>query len=75
MLAGIAVFFGMLLGGMTSVLTNMDARRADYVHRFHTIQTNMVTTITFFTFFNIMVTSDLRGGGSLDLSILLSIDT
>ncbi|XP_064635102.1 uncharacterized protein LOC135492519 [Lineus longissimus] len=38
MLVGIAVFFGMLLGGMTSLLTNLGAQRAQFAHRLGTIQ-------------------------------------
>ncbi|XP_071497085.1 uncharacterized protein [Diadema antillarum] len=38
MLLGIVVFFGMILGGMASMLTNFDAQRARYTHRFNVIK-------------------------------------
>ncbi|CAH1786243.1 unnamed protein product [Owenia fusiformis] len=41
MLAGISVFFGMLLGGMTSMLTNFDTNRARYLHRLGAIKDHM----------------------------------
>ena len=42
MLGGICAFFGMLLGGLTSMLTNFDALRARFVHRLQTIKGNLV---------------------------------
>ncbi|XP_014676533.1 PREDICTED: cyclic nucleotide-gated cation channel alpha-3-like [Priapulus caudatus] len=41
MLAGISVFFGMLLGGLTSMLTNLDSQRATYVHRLQSVMDQM----------------------------------
>ncbi|XP_035668949.1 uncharacterized protein LOC118411052 [Branchiostoma floridae] len=42
MLAGVAVFFGMILGGMTSMLTNMDSQRAQFTHRLDTIKQYLI---------------------------------
>ncbi|KAI8478218.1 hypothetical protein Bbelb_440550 [Branchiostoma belcheri] len=42
MLAGVAVFFGMILGGMTSMLTNMDSQRARFTHRLDTIKQYLI---------------------------------
>ncbi|XP_035674113.1 potassium voltage-gated channel subfamily H member 7-like [Branchiostoma floridae] len=42
MLAGVAVFFGMILGGMTSMLTNMDSQRAGFTHRLDTIKQYLI---------------------------------
>nr|XP_054756976.1 uncharacterized protein LOC129263078 [Lytechinus pictus] len=41
MLLGIVVFFGMILGGMASMLTNFDAQRARYTHRFNVIKDSL----------------------------------
>lgn len=38
MIVGIGVFFGLILGGMASMLTNFDAQRANYWHRFTVIK-------------------------------------
>ncbi|CAH1251717.1 CNGA1 [Branchiostoma lanceolatum] len=38
MLAGVAVFFGLILGGMTSMLTNLDLQRAQFTHHLDTIK-------------------------------------
>ncbi|XP_071851243.1 uncharacterized protein [Apostichopus japonicus] len=38
MIIGIGVFFGLILGGMASMLTNFDAQRANYWHRFTVIK-------------------------------------
>ncbi|XP_066276868.1 uncharacterized protein [Branchiostoma lanceolatum] len=42
MLAGVAVFFGLILGGMTSMLTNMDSQRARFTHRLETIKQYLI---------------------------------
>ena len=42
MLIGEGVFFGMILGGMASMLTNFDAQRARYTHRFNVIKQSLV---------------------------------
>ena len=42
MMTGIGIYFGMLLGGLTSMLTNLDQNRARYVHRFNVIQDEIV---------------------------------
>ncbi|XP_071795542.1 uncharacterized protein [Asterias amurensis] len=41
MLIGEGVFFGMILGGMASMLTNFDAQRARYTHRFNVIKQSL----------------------------------
>ena len=43
MFLGIAVLFGMLLGGITSMLTNFDEQRGQYAHRFHIIKSHLVS--------------------------------
>ena len=43
MMFGIAVFFGMILGGMASMLTNFDAQRARYTHRLNVIKQSLVS--------------------------------
>ena len=45
MLVGIVVFFGMILGGMASMLTNFDAQRARYTHRFNVIKDSLVRSL------------------------------
>ena len=42
MFLGISVLFGMLLGGITSMLTNFDEQRGLYAHRFRVIKTHLV---------------------------------
>ena len=42
MLVGIGVFFGMLLGGVTSMLTNFDEQRGRYSHRFNVVREYLV---------------------------------
>ncbi|XP_074659484.1 uncharacterized protein LOC141912168 [Tubulanus polymorphus] len=41
MLIGISLFFGMLIGGITSALTNADFHRANYVHRLNVIKSHL----------------------------------
>lgn len=42
MLTGIGLFFGFILGGMASMLTNLDSRRMRYTHHFEVIIDHMV---------------------------------
>jgi len=42
MLAGIGLFFGFILGGMASMLTNLDSQRARYIHHLDVIKDHMV---------------------------------
>ena len=42
MLTGIGLFFGFILGGMASMLTNLDSRRMRYTHHFDVIKDHMV---------------------------------
>ena len=42
MLMGIVVFFGVILGGMASQLTNLDTERAQYSHRLNVIKKHLV---------------------------------
>ena len=42
MLAGIAVYFGMLLGGLTSIMTNSDQPLGQFSHRFKVIKDHLV---------------------------------
>ena len=44
MLVGIALFFGLILGGMASMLTNLDSQRARYIHHLSVIKDHMVST-------------------------------
>ena len=48
MMTGIAIYFGMLLGGLTSILTNLDQNRARYVHRFNVVQDEIVSAVELF---------------------------
>lgn len=41
MLLGMAVLYGMTMGGMTSMLTNIDARRSSFVHRYTAFRTEV----------------------------------
>ncbi|RMX52130.1 hypothetical protein pdam_00015158 [Pocillopora damicornis] len=41
MLTGIGLFFGFILGGMASMLTNLDSRRMRYTHHFDVIKDHM----------------------------------
>ncbi|XP_070566365.1 uncharacterized protein [Ptychodera flava] len=41
MLLGIFVFFGMILGGMASMLTNFDGQRARYTHRLNVVKNHL----------------------------------
>ena len=45
MLVGIGLFFGFILGGMASMLTNLDSQRARYIHHFDVIKDHMVCYI------------------------------
>ena len=45
MLVGIALFFGFILGGMASMLTNLDSQRARYIHHLDVIKDHMVCYI------------------------------
>ena len=42
MLVGIGLFFGLILGGMASMLTNLDSARARYIHHLKVIKDHMV---------------------------------
>ena len=42
MMVGIALFFGFILGGMTSMLNNLDSHRARYIHHLDVIKDHMV---------------------------------
>ena len=42
MLVGIGLFFGLILGGMASMLTNLDSQRARYIHHLNVIKDHMV---------------------------------
>lgn len=39
---GLAVLYGMTMGGMTSMLTNIDAARAAFVHRYKAFEKEVV---------------------------------
>ncbi|CAH3024940.1 unnamed protein product, partial [Porites evermanni] len=41
MLVGIGLFFGFILGGMASMLTNLDSQRARYIHHLNVIKDHM----------------------------------
>ena len=41
-LLGLGVLYGMTMGGMTSMLTNIDARRATFVHRYRAFENAVV---------------------------------
>ncbi|XP_071956713.1 uncharacterized protein [Antedon mediterranea] len=41
MLLGIGVFYGVILGGMASMMTNFDSQRARYTHRLNVIKENL----------------------------------
>lgn len=45
MLVGIGLFFGFILGGMASMLTNLDSQRARYIHHLNVIKDHMVCNI------------------------------
>ena len=45
MLVGIGLFFGFILGGMASMLTNLDSQRARYIHHLNVIKDHMVCYI------------------------------
>lgn len=47
MLVGIGLFFGFILGGMASMLTNLDSQRARYIHHLNVIKDHMVSTLSF----------------------------
>lgn len=47
MLVGIGLFFGFILGGMASMLTNLDSQRARYIHHLNVIKDRMVRTVSF----------------------------
>lgn len=47
MLVGIGLFFGFILGGMASMLTNLDSQRARYIHHLNVIKDHMVRTVSF----------------------------
>jgi len=42
MMVGIGLFFGFILGGMTSMLNNLDSQRASYIHHLNVIKDHMV---------------------------------
>ena len=42
MLVGIGLFFGLILGGIASMLTNLDSGRARYIHHVNVIKDHMV---------------------------------
>ena len=42
MLVGIGLFFGLILGGIASMLTNLDSGRARYIHHVNAIKDHMV---------------------------------
>ncbi|XP_022782902.1 cyclic nucleotide-gated cation channel alpha-3-like [Stylophora pistillata] len=42
MLTGIGLFFGLIFGGMASMLTNLDSRRMRYTHHFDVIKDHLV---------------------------------
>ena len=42
MLTGIGLFFGFILGGMASMLTNLDSQRARYIHHLDVIKDHLV---------------------------------
>ena len=46
MLVGIGLF-GFILGGMGSMLTNLDSQRARYIHHLNVIKDRMVNTVSF----------------------------
>lgn len=46
MLTGIGLFFGFILGGMASMLTNLDSRRMRYTHHFDVIKDHMVCYVS-----------------------------
>ena len=48
MLVGIGLFFGFILGGMASMLTNLDSQRARYIHHLDVIKDHMVCYILHF---------------------------
>ena len=41
--SGLSVLYGMTMGGMTSMLTNIDARRAEFVHRYKAFEKHVVS--------------------------------
>ena len=45
MLVGIGLFFGFILGGMASMLTNLDSQRARYIHHLDVIKDHMVCCV------------------------------
>ena len=45
MLVGIGLFFGFILGGMASMLTNLDSQRARYIHHLNVIKDHMVGNV------------------------------
>ena len=45
MLVGISLFFGLILGGMASMLTNSDAKQARYEHRLQVIKKHLVKNL------------------------------
>ena len=45
MMVGIGLFFGFILGGMTSMLNNLDSQRARYIHHLEVIKDHMVCYI------------------------------
>ncbi|XP_068723461.1 cyclic nucleotide-gated channel-like [Montipora capricornis] len=51
MLVGIGLFFGLILGGMASMLTNLDSGRARYIHHLHVIRDHMT---------DMKISSDIR---------------
>ncbi|KAJ7372504.1 hypothetical protein OS493_019013 [Desmophyllum pertusum] len=51
MLTGIGLFFGFILGGMASMLTNLDSQRARYIHHLDVIKDHLG---------DMKITSDIR---------------
>lgn len=49
MLVGMAIVYGMTMGGMTSMLTNIDARRSSFVHRYTAFKEEVVSFNTVFS--------------------------
>ena len=45
MLGGIALFFGFILGGLASMLTNLGSQRARYMHHLDVVKDHMVCYI------------------------------
>ena len=58
MLSGIIVFFGVILGGMASMMTNLDTERATYTHRLNVIKDHLVSILQYtLLFFGVILSS------------------